>query len=242
MSKKLSRRDFARTSMAVGAAAVGVPRALLGGQVAPVSPSAAGAAVAKRMRAAMPPRLAYGGLNVDGRGEALLEDTLTPAGQAAPHYPGGWQEGTTIPGEYYVDAKHYVHDEQYMKDHFWWMIDHHSRIPKPGDYFIHQFGLGDSIIVVRDQDGEVKGFHNVCRHRGSRLCVSNELLPTGARENGKGPDAQFSVVQLGPSGNTPVFRCPYHAWTYDTSGKLISLPVGAPTGFDRRSTGCTPSR
>ena len=241
MSKKLSRRDFARTSVAVaGAAAVTVPTALLGKEFAPETPSAAaGAAVAKRVRAVMPPPVGYGGLTVDGR-DMTLADTLTPATQAAPSYPNGWREGTTIPGEYYVDEKHYPHDEQYIKDHFWLMVDHVARIPKPGDYFLFQYGRGDSVIIVRDQDNQVKGFHNVCRHRGSRLCISNEMLPTEAREDGKAPDPKFSVTQLGQQGNTPVFRCPYHAWTYDTSGKLISLPPGIPAGFDQSQHGLHP--
>jgi phenylpropionate dioxygenase-like ring-hydroxylating dioxygenase large terminal subunit len=247
MGTKMSRRDFARTSVAVGAAAMAVPGALLkevAAAAAPVADAAttsavAGAAVAKRVKAAMPPNLVYGGVSIDGRG-ALLEDTLTPAGQAQPNYPSGWKEGTTIPAEYYVDPKHYVHDEQYMKDHFWWMIDHHSRIPKPGDYFTYQFGLGDSIIVVRDTDMTVKAFHNVCRHRGSRLVINSELLPTGAKENGKNSDPEFSVVQLPSSGNTPVYRCPYHAWTYGTDGKLLSLPTGWPDGFDKSEFGLHP--
>jgi len=259
MSKRMSRRDFARTSVAAGVAAVALPKALHGNEVAEVargtasaaalgsevvrgttSAAAAGAAVAKRVRAAMPPDLDYGGLNLNGREAILLADTLTPAGQTPPSYPNGWREGTTIPQEYYVDEKHYPNDEQFMKDHFWFMIDHHSRIPKPGDFFTFQFGRGDSVIVVRDQDNQVKAFHNVCRHRGSRLCISNEKLPTGAKENGKPPHAGFSVTQLGPSGNSPVFRCPYHAWTYDTGGKLISLPVGAPNGFDQSQYGLHP--
>jgi phenylpropionate dioxygenase-like ring-hydroxylating dioxygenase large terminal subunit len=251
MSKRVSRRDFARASVAVAGVAVTAPAALLGKELAPettaaaaavpeTATAAAGAAVARRIRASMPPDLDYGGLNLNGREITMLADTMTPAGQAKPHYPNGWVEGTTIPQEYYIDEKHYPNDEQFMKDHFWFMIDHHSRIPKPGDYFTYQFGRGDSIIVVRDKDNEVKAFHNVCRHRGSRMCVSNELLPTGAKENGKPPHANFSVVQHGPSGNTPVFRCPYHAWTYGTNGALTYLPPGAPEGFDQSQYGLHP--
>jgi len=228
-----------------------VPGALLGKGVAAATASgtqaapaatkaaAAGAAVAKRVRASMPPDLGYGGVTVDGR-SVMLADTLTPAGEGKPAYPNGWQEGTTIPAEYYVDPVHYAHDEQYMKDNFWWMIDHHSRIPKPGDYFTYQFGLGDSVIVIRDKDMEVKAFHNMCRHRGSRLAISAENLPTGAKENGRNVDPEFSVVQSGPSGNTPVFRCPYHAWTYGMDGRLLSLPTGWPDGFDKADYGLHP--
>jgi len=188
----------------------------------------------------MPPNVGYGGVHVDGRGPLMLAETLTPAGEAQPVYPNGWKEGTTIPQEYYVDPKHYPNDEQFMKDHFWWMIDHHSRIPKPGDYFVWNFGMGDSIIVVRDKDMQVKGFHNMCRHRGSRLAIHSELLPTGAKENGRNPDPEFSVAQLPQSGNSPVFRCPYHAWTYGTDGALLSLPTGWPDGFDKADYGLHP--
>jgi phenylpropionate dioxygenase-like ring-hydroxylating dioxygenase large terminal subunit len=247
---KMSRRDFARTSLAAGAAAMAVPGGLLGNSAsastvaasstaASTTAASAGASVARRVKASMPPDVAYGGLSVDGR-TVMLADTLTQAGQAVPSYPNGWKEGTTIPAEYYLDPKHYTHDEQYMKDHFWWMIDHHSRIPKPGDFFTYQFGRGDSVIVVRDQDMTVKAFHNVCRHRGSRLIINNELLPTGAQENGKAPDPEFSISQLGGSGNSPVFRCPYHAWTYGNDGRLLSLPTGWPDGFDKSEYGLHP--
>ena len=193
MSKKLSRRDFARTSVAAGAAAVAVPGALLGtrhGARGHVRRSRR-ARSRKRVRAAMPPDLDYGGLNLDGRDVTMLADTLTPAGQAKPNYPNGWVEGTTIPQEYYVDEKHYPNDEQFLKDHFWFMIDHHSRIPKPGDYFTYQYGRGDSIIVVRDKDNEVKAFHNVCRHRGSRLCVEQRAAADGGEGERQAAPCEF---------------------------------------------------
>jgi Rieske 2Fe-2S family protein len=158
---------------------------------------------------------------------------LTPAGQPVPNYPGGWKEGTTIPGEYYVDERHYLNDERFLKEHFWWMVGHEAQIPKPGDYFLYQFGIGDSVIIARDQTGKVNAFHNMCRHRGSRVCLHNEDLPTEAGPGGKRPDAAFSIRQLGSEGNTAVFRCPYHAWSYDLTGALVSTPPnGNPPGFD----------
>jgi Rieske 2Fe-2S family protein len=85
---------------------------------------------------------------------------------------------------------------------------------------------------VRDKAGEVRAFHNVCRHRGSRLCRHDEDgLPT---------DKRLSVTQLTASGNTPVFRCPYHAWTYDLNGRLISAPNGMPSDFDFAQNGLHP--
>ena len=245
MSKKVSRRDFARASVAAGAAAatVAIPTALLGetgtekilaGQT---TAAARGAAVARRRRLAPPPDGAYGGLDPSGRG--MMLDATAYANQTA-SYPSGWRESTTIPAEYYLEEKHYRNDDRFVADHFWLMVDHESRIRKPGDYFVFEYGRGDSVIVVRDQAGTVKAFHNVCRHRGSRLCQHATEHPSEARADGKPVDPRLSVVQLGPSGNTPVFRCPYHAWTYDLSGQLISLPNAMPDYFNKAENGLRP--
>ena len=236
-SKKLSRRDFARTSVAAGAAAVALPGALLGKEM-PVGTTAAaakGAAVARRRVTSLPPEVAYGGLSMGGGAELLAMSPQTAT------YPGGWQEGTTIPGEYYIAEKHYLNDERFVAEHFWLMADHESRIPNPGDFFLFQFGLGESAIILRDRAGAVQAYHNVCRHRGSRLCVHDELLPSEARADGKPEDPVLSVVQVGKSGNTPVFRCPYHAWTYDLSGALVSYPPGMPRDFDPAQHGLHPA-
>src|SRR5262245_40656162 len=118
MGKKISRRDFARTS-AASAAAFALPGTLLGKTPAGKAMSA-GTAAAKRRLAVLPrdaSEVGYGGMHIDGR-ELLLEDTLSPAGQA-PNYPGGWREGTTIPGEYYTEDKHYLNDEKFLREHFW---------------------------------------------------------------------------------------------------------------------------
>ncbi len=157
----------------------------------------------------------------------------TEAG-AAPNR-SGWKKGGTIPAEYYLDEKWYAREELYMKENYWWVVDHEDRISQPGDYFLFQFGRGDSIIIARDDQGAINAFHNVCRHRGSRVCLHDEKLPSEAGPGGKRPDAVFSVKQLGQEGNTSVFRCPYHAWTYDLTGKLVSVPGAAqfaPTGFN----------
>jgi Rieske 2Fe-2S family protein len=246
MSKQVSRRDFARTSAAAAGAALAVPAALLdpGALSAKTSAAAAGAAAARRRLLSLPPEVAYGGINSEGR-DVRLEDTLTSSGQPAPEYPGGWREGTTIPAEYYVDERHYLNDERVIAENFWLMADHESRIPKAGDYFVFEFGRGDSLIILRDQAGAVKAYHNVCRHRGSRLCLHgtgfDNVRPDEAKPDGRPTDVKLSVVQLGSSGSTRVFRCPYHAWTYDLDGKLISFPPGMPSGFDATQHGLHPA-
>jgi len=242
--KKISRRDFARAS-AASAAAVALPNVLLGSTLTTeASASAKGAAVAKEVIrrggfAPPPPNFSYGGDVGPGFRDSIAlahapayqnqSGTATPA---APAIIRGWHEGTTIPSEYYLDEKHYVDDERFLATNLWFLADHVARIPKAGDYFVFEFGRGDSAIVLRDKAGEVKAFHNVCRHRGSRLCRHEEdPVPQ---------DARLSVKQLTSSGNTPVFRCPYHAWTYDLEGKLISAPNGMPGDFDMAQSGLRP--
>src|SRR5579859_4540522 len=94
----------------------------------------------------------------------------------------------------------------------WQIVCHINSIPKAGDY--ETFDLGpESVMVLRDRDGSIRGFHNVCRHRGARL--------------------------LDGSGNCPAtITCPYHGWTYRHDGGLIGMPVRESfPGLDRAEHG-----
>ena len=179
--EKLSRRDFARTSVVAGAAAVGLPSVL--------------------------------GADPQSADESAPSKASPTDKKATPKSTEEWREGLTIPAEYYLDEEHYKNDERYVAENFWLLADHVSRIPEPGDFFVFKFGLGESAIVVRNESNEIRAFHNVCRHRGSRLCRHDE----DPRPN----DDRLSVRQLGESGKAQVFRCPYHAWLYDLDGTLI---------------------
>src|SRR5476649_1268906 len=99
----------------------------------------------------------------------------------------------------------------------WQIVCHVNSIPKPGDY--ETFDLGpESVMVLRDRDGSIRGFHNVCRHRGARL--------------------------LDGSGNCPAtITCPYHGWTYRHDGGLIGMPVRESfPGLDRAQHSLRPVR
>ena len=99
----------------------------------------------------------------------------------------------------------------------WQIVCHINSIPKSGDY--QTFDLGpESVMVLRDRDGSIRGFHNVCRHRGARL--------------------------LDGSGTCPAtITCPYHGWTYRHDGGLIGLPVRESfPGLDRGAHGLRPVR
>jgi Rieske 2Fe-2S family protein len=76
----------------------------------------------------------------------------------------------------------------------WLYAGHVSQIPDSGDYFLFELGE-DSIIVSRDDKGKVQAMHNICRHRGARVCEDM-------------------------SGNRGSFVCPYHGWVYNIDGSL----------------------
>jgi Rieske 2Fe-2S family protein len=89
----------------------------------------------------------------------------------------------------------------------WVCVGREEALPAQGDY-LHLDVVGESVLVVRDHDGALKGFYNVCRHRGAQL-VSEE------------PPVEPGAGTVCPSGR---FRgaivCPYHAWTYSLGGEL----------------------
>ena len=82
----------------------------------------------------------------------------------------------------------------------WQIVCHVSDVPNMGDYQTLEL-LGESIIVIRGEDGQVRAFANVCRHRGMRL------------------------VGEGSSGCTKKLVCPYHAWVYELDGRLSGVPM-----------------
>lgn len=91
----------------------------------------------------------------------------------------------------------------------WYVLGHCSELREPGSYLVREL-LGESLIIVRDREGVLRGFYNVCRHRGSRIC----------KEDGRGS----SLV------------CPYHAWSYRLDGSLRSAPA-LPPGVDTGALG-----
>ena len=92
---------------------------------------------------------------------------------------------------------------------------HVAQLPEPGGYLTAQAGV-EPVLVVRDDDGELRAFRNVCRHRGSRLL-------SGSGECGK------------------AIRCRYHGWTYRFDGQLIGVPEGrAIPGLDKSAARALP--
>ena len=104
------------------------------------------------------------------------------------------RQGHALPREFYASKAIFDRDIATVWNRNWIWVGHESQIPNSGDYFLFDYGP-ESLIIVRDRDGNVRAHVNVCRHRGSRVCTER-------------------------SGNARVFVCPYHAWTYELSGEL----------------------
>ncbi len=114
----------------------------------------------------------------------------------------------TLPRDYFVSPEIFQAERERIFYRSWLLVGHVWQLDRPGSYFLFELDR-ESVIVLRDAAGEVRAFHNHCRHRGSRLC----------RE------------ASGSLGAT--IQCPYHAWTYGLDGALRAVPTMVDVaGFD----------
>src|SRR5512143_3483822 len=120
------------------------------------------------------------------------------------------QPGHGLPRPLYHDELVYRAEMAFIWRAGWLFAGHSCQIPKPGDYFLYDVD-GDSVIIVRDGDGQVQALYNVCRHRGSIICEAAE-------------------------GNVKRFICPYHQWTYALDGHLL-VWRGMQEGLDKSKLG-----
>ena len=107
------------------------------------------------------------------------------------------EEGV-VSSRIFVDPEIYGLELEQIFAQSWLFVAHESEIPQAGDFVTRYMGE-DPVIVWRGQDGKIRVFLNVCRHRGRKVC---------------GEDL----------GRAAQFRCPYHGWTYNNGGELISVP------------------
>ncbi len=106
-----------------------------------------------------------------------------------------------LPGWTYTDPEFYTAELERIIRPSWQIVCHVNEVLNPGDYRTVDY-LGESIIVIRGDDGTVRAFTNVCRHRAMRLVE-------------------------GPGGCAKKLICPYHAWTYQNDGRLSGVPMKA---------------
>jgi Rieske 2Fe-2S family protein len=115
----------------------------------------------------------------------------------------------TLAREYFTADEIFRSERERIFYRSWLLVGHVSQLEQSGSYFLFEIDR-ESVIVVRDGAGEIRAFHNHCRHRGSRLC-------------------QEAAGKLGNS-----ILCPYHAWSYGLDGALRAVPAMTEVaGFDR---------
>ena len=125
-------------------------------------------------------------------------------------------DGSSLPGWIYHDADFFEAEKQAFLRGAPQVVCHESEIAEPGQWRSIAL-LGESVIVIRGDDGIARAFHNLCRHRGSRLVD-------------------------GEAGCARLLTCPYHAWSYDRSGALVGVPHRAEyPGLDMAGHGLIPA-
>lgn len=113
----------------------------------------------------------------------------------------------SIPARCYYDEDCYRFEVDHILKKNWLCVGRWDQAKNKGDYFTRTM-FGESLIIVRDRNGELHAHVNVCRHRWSRLV-------------GEG------------SGNARLFVCPYHSWTYELDGSLRGIAVSPIPGLDK---------
>lgn len=112
-----------------------------------------------------------------------------------------WRPRPTLAGTDYSTEAVFAEERERIWFGGWICIGRAEEIPEAGDYLVRDL-VGESIIVTRNGAGEIRGFYNVCAHRGTKLLDDDP---------GCGHVAK-------------AFKCPYHAWAYDLDGRLIGTP------------------
>jgi Rieske 2Fe-2S family protein len=107
---------------------------------------------------------------------------------------------TTLPSHWYFDPAQYERELQRIWYRNWLYVCRADTLAEPRSFRTVSIGT-QNILLVRDEEGCIRAFHNTCRHRGSVLCVDS-------------------------SGQLPTRRivCPYHRWSYSLQGELVGVP------------------
>jgi len=118
--------------------------------------------------------------------------------------------GHSLDQRFYTDPAIYDLEIEKIVNRNWILAGHASQLPEPGDFKVLNVAQ-ESAIIVRGKDGNLKGFANVCRHRGSLVCLEQQ-------------------------GHADKFMCPYHGWMYDIDGNLTAAR-NMSTDFDMSTHG-----
>lgn len=121
--------------------------------------------------------------------------------------------GYALNQRFYTDPQIYDLEVDRIVARNWVLVGHQSELPEPGDFKVLNVA-NESAIIVRGSDNVIKGFANVCRHRGSLVCLESK-------------------------GSVKKFSCPYHGWMYDIDGNLAAAR-NMPDDFDKSDYGLNP--
>jgi glycine betaine catabolism A len=121
----------------------------------------------------------------------------------------------TLPGPDYHDPQVFALERERIFFRHWFYVGREQQVEQRGQWMRADV-VGESVLLVRGKDGALRGFYNVCRHRGARLCEE---------ESGQVKAA---------------IRCPYHAWAYGLEGQLLTTPYIERDEIDHAATGLWP--
>ncbi len=141
---------------------------------------------------------------------------MTTSTTPLPHL--NWPQGdvTTIPYALYTDPDIFdLEMARIFQGRGWSYVGLEVEVREPGDYLVTNIG-NRSVVIARNQEGNLTGFANRCAHRGVKICRQRR-------------------------GNTRMFVCPYHQWSYNADGELRGVPFikgvkqqgGMPDDFER---------
>ena len=147
-----------------------------------------------------------------------MTDIFAPQQYAATRQP--LHRASPLPGHCYVSPEWHQREIDTLWKKDWLCVGRAEQVPNPGDFYSIEI-VGQPLIVVRDDAGEVKVHSALCRHRGA-------------------------IITEG-QGKCRAFVCPYHSWTYSLAGKLVSTPGNPPPmagveGFKPQDHNLTPVR
>ncbi|MGL4422760.1 MAG: aromatic ring-hydroxylating oxygenase subunit alpha, partial [Gemmataceae bacterium] len=104
----------------------------------------------------------------------------------------------TLPARYYWDPSIYAAEREAIFARTWQVVARADQLQAPGAFITLELA-GEPLLLVRGEDGVLRGFYNVCRHRAAPILTE-------------------------PNGCVNKLRCHYHGWTYDLTGKLRGTP------------------
>jgi Rieske 2Fe-2S family protein len=137
---------------------------------------------------------------------ALLDRVLQPLERAR-----------TLPGEAYASPEVFAWEQRHFTEGSWVCVGRATDLERPGDQRALRIG-SISMLLVRTGAGQLRGFYNVCRHRG------HELLEPGTSRGGRG------------------IKCPYHGWVYGLDGDCRATPRFGSDDLDRAEFPLVPVR